>query len=280
MKVEKPSLFFNSLYHMGILKDIFPSLNNTWGRDHGQYHDENVFEHGMIAGGYAGKHWPLHCKRNPLFRLTAYLHDVGKSEPNVKDGAIHFYDHEQKGYDMLRDELKALKFSTDEIKYVTHLVLVHMRGGIKMTPKTTRKLIKRFFELDVNWKEWMGLKVIDRVANTQRENFTKGKIESLINKFKHELDPKPRANGAVNAYDHKGLAISGTHIQRLLHIGPSQIIGVILDHLLQRVMAEPSLNTLEQLEKIIVGKRNLKKAKQNDDDRVGTLFNVHNDFKG
>ena len=138
MKYKHASKFFKTLHAMRILGYIFPSLDACWEADHGQYHDEDIFSHMMIAGDYAFEKLPRHCKNKPMFRLTCYLHDVGKSEPNMKDGAIHFYDHEYKGAEMLKAELKALKFTTAEIKYATNLVLVHMRGGVKMAPKTTR----------------------------------------------------------------------------------------------------------------------------------------------
>jgi tRNA nucleotidyltransferase/poly(A) polymerase len=265
MNYKAARKFFVALHHVGILGEIFPSLEKTWGQDHGQYHDENVFEHGMMAGDFAGKNYPRRCAARPMFRLTAYLHDVGKSEPNIKDGEIHFYDHEQKGHDMLKEELKALKFTTAEIKYATNLVLIHMRGGVKMSPKTTRKLIKRFRELDVDWKEWLALKISDRAANTKREPFSKARVMKMANKFLHELEgvtyeKGPRdPNGPKPCFEHKQLAISGTRIQELLGIGPSQLIGVILEYLLKRVLTDPSLNTKEQLETLIVGKK--KKSK-------------------
>jgi tRNA nucleotidyltransferase/poly(A) polymerase len=262
MKYENARKFFVALHHIELLGKIFPSLENTWGKDHGKYHTENIFEHGMLAGDYAGKNFPRRCKANPMFRLTTYLHDVGKSEPNYKDGELHFYDHEQKGYDMLKEELKALKFTTAEIKYATNLVLIHMRGGVKMSPKTTRKLIKRFRELDVDWKEWLSLKVSDKAANTSKEPFTKARVVKIANKFIHELEGIPHSkgprdpNGKVHpCFEHKQLAISGTRIQELLGIGPSQLIGVILEYLLKRVITNPALNTKEGLENLVVGKR-------------------------
>jgi tRNA nucleotidyltransferase/poly(A) polymerase len=262
MKYKNARKFFVALHHIELLQDIFPSLENTWDKDHGKYHDENIWEHGMLAGDYAGKNFPRRCSENPMFRLVAFLHDVGKSEPNWKDGEIHFYDHEEKGFEMLKVELKALKFTTAEIKYATNLVLVHMRGGVKMTPKTTRKLIRRFTELDVDWKEWLALKCCDRAAATKREPYSRAGIKKIANKFIHELEGVPYEkgprdpNGKVHpCFEHKQLAISGTRIQELLGIGPSQLIGVILEYLLKRVITEPSLNTKAELETLVIGKK-------------------------
>lgn len=262
MQYKNASTFFIALHEIKVLDEIFPSLEACFAKDHGQYHDEDIFTHMMIAGDYAFAKMTRHCKNTPIFRLTCFLHDVGKSEPNMKDGEIHFYDHEYKGADFLKVELKALKFTTAEIKYATNLVLVHMRGSVKMSPKTTRKLIKRFLELDVNWKEWLALKVCDKAANTSKEPFTNGRVQKIARKFTHELSPIS-SNEAKPCFTHKELAISGTHIQKLLGINASPIIGVILEHCLNRVLSEPSLNTRENLEREIIGKKKVKKQKPN-----------------
>ncbi|NCD00235.1 MAG: CCA tRNA nucleotidyltransferase, partial [Bacteroidia bacterium] len=52
MKTKNASIFFRSLWEMGLLKDIFPTLHACVGHDGGPYHDEDLFEHMMIAGDY------------------------------------------------------------------------------------------------------------------------------------------------------------------------------------------------------------------------------------
>ena len=252
MKYKNASKFFIALHRIGILENIFPALAATYRADHGQYHKEDIFTHMMLAGDFVGEHFP---EQSAMFRLTAYLHDVGKSKPNWKDGELHFYDHEIKGADILKEELKALKFTTAEIKYASNLVLVHMRGGVKMSPKTTRKMMKRFTELDVDWREWLALKVADRAANTSREPYSKGRVKNLTDKFLHEINPEPTEQGMKPCFEHKNLAMSGTQIQRMLGIGPSQLVGVILDWLLNQVIGDPSLNTNEKLTALIKGRK-------------------------
>jgi tRNA nucleotidyltransferase/poly(A) polymerase len=267
MKCKKASKFFIALHGIGLLAEILPSLAATFGADHGQYHSENIFDHMMIAGDFAGKHFPAHCLRKPMFRLVNYLHDIGKSTPNYKDGDVHFYDHEVKGAAMIETELKSLKFTTAEIKYAKNLVLVHMRGHVKMSPKSTRKCIKTFRKLDVNWKEWLALKCADRAANVSRSSQPL-KVQKIAKKFLHELEDKPHKKGPGDqhfydsakqhpkpCFEIKQLAISGTRIQKLLGIGPSMVIGVILEFLLTQVINNPDLNTREQLDDLIIGKQ-------------------------
>jgi tRNA nucleotidyltransferase/poly(A) polymerase len=270
MKYEKASKFFVALHEIGLLISIFPALDKCYGAYHGQYHDENIFEHMMISGDAIPESidkvkeatGSIDDIPTSLLRLTGYLHDVGKSVPNFVKGAIHFYEHETAGVDILKEELKALKFSTSEIKYITNLVLIHMRGSTKMSPKTTRKVIKRFVELDVDWKHWLIIKCADRIGNIRK--IIDGqplRVVKIAKKFIHEFDGVPYEKafnpnrGPNPCFEHKELAISGTNIQKLLGIGPSQMIGVILDYLLKRVIDDPTLNTNEQLIAMVLGKK-------------------------
>jgi tRNA nucleotidyltransferase/poly(A) polymerase len=204
MAYPNASTFFFGLYTVELLDGIFPSLAACYEADHGQYHDEDIFQHMMITGDaipdcidkvYQGKTKHAMGESSPLLKLAGYLHDVGKSEPNFKDGVIHFYDHEVKGAEILKGELKALTFSTAEIKFITNLVLVHMRGSAKMSPKTTRKVIKKFVELDVVWRDWLVLKTADRVGNIRRQKEQPLKVTKIAKKFIHELEDVPYEKG-------------------------------------------------------------------------------------
>jgi putative nucleotidyltransferase with HDIG domain len=257
MRYNKASMFFKSLHMIGALEKILPSLNMLWGLNGGPYHGESVFTHSMMTGDFVGITFSERSLANPMFRLIAYLHDVGKSVPNYVDGVIHFYHHPEIGAEMVEKDLRHLKFTNNEIKYATNLIGVHMRGGTKMSPKTTRKLLKKFTETNVDWEDWLALKVADRASNTAREPYSSKQVIKLRRKFEHELNPQPRdiSGLARTAFEHKDLAISGTRIQELLHIGPSQLIGVILNWLLDMVINNPSLNTPEQLEKLLIGSK-------------------------
>lgn len=261
MRYNKASIFFQALHMIGALEIILPSLNALWGLDGGPYHDETVFSHSMLVGDFIAINFKERSLANPLFRLVGFLHDVGKSVPNFVDGVIHFYHHPEIGSEMVERDLKHLKFTNNEIKYATSLIDVHMRGGTKMSPKTTRKLLKKFAEVNVDWKDWLALKAADRASNLKREPYSAKQIIKLRRKFEHELSPEPRDISGIarTCFEHKDLAMSGTRIQELLHIGPSQLIGVILNWLLDKVIHDPSLNTSEQLEKLLVGSKKTEK---------------------
>jgi tRNA nucleotidyltransferase/poly(A) polymerase len=250
MGYKHASKFFYALNDIGALDKILPSLKAIVGFDGGPYHGEDVFTHSMMVGDNL-------YGEDPILRLTGYLHDVGKSKPNYVKDVIHFYYHHEEGAEMIERDLSALKFTNMEIKAIKNLTLVHMRGGTKMSPKTTRKLLARFAELGVHWEDWLKLKVADRASNLARDPYQTKQVNKLRRKFKHELNPQPRdiTGFTRTALEIKDIAMSGTRIQELLGIGPSPLVGVILEYLMNMVLSDPSNNTPEKLEALIMGKK-------------------------
>jgi tRNA nucleotidyltransferase (CCA-adding enzyme) len=250
---KQGSAFFNTLSKIDALDYIFPSLNNTLLIDGGKQHRETVWDHSMMTGDYLGDKYSGRCQKNPMLRLAGYLHDVGKSEPNFKDGDIHFYEHEDKGAEMVEEEMNALLFTIKETQYVKNLIMIHMNGNIKMSPKSTRKLLVKLAKGDLDHKDWIAMRDADRAANLAKGPITDKKINKLHKKFEHELNPES-GDGRCPVLM-KDLAISGKNIQDLLGIGPSQIVGVILQYLFDRSVIDPALNNREALEEMIIGKK-------------------------
>jgi tRNA nucleotidyltransferase/poly(A) polymerase len=251
MDCEKPSKFFRALADIDALKYILPSLDQTLDVVGGKQHREGVFDHCMMTGDHIKREFKAKSKSNPMLPLAGYLHDIGKKDPVFKNGEIHFYGHEKTGPEFAKDELSELRFTKDEINYIYGMIRCHMQGGIKMSPKSTRKLLKKLREYDIDYKDWIALRVADRASNLAKEPYTQRKINKMYSKFDRELNPQ---NGNLKAtLDVRDLAISGTTIQELLNIGPSQLVGVILQYLLDRVLIDPNLNTPEELTKLIIG---------------------------
>ena len=253
LQCDKPSIFFNHLNMFGLLRHIFPTLDSTVGLNGGKQHREEVYDHGMICGDYMREHYAAACRENPMLLLAAYLHDVGKAFPTFKDGEIHFYGHEQLGADHAEREMKALTFTKAEVKFVTSLIRIHMDGGVKMSPKSTRKLLYKLNQAGLEYTDWIYLRVCDRAANLAKGPYSEKKINKLYKRFQKELDPTMN-DGNTAVTDIRDLAISGTKIQELLNIGPSQIVGAILQYLLDRTILDPSLNNEKKLVEMVVGK--------------------------
>lgn len=237
LQYNKPSIFFKALYDIGALKYLFPSMVKCFDVQGGKYHTETVFEHLMLCGDALSPKYPV-------LRLTGYLHDVGKAESITtgSDGAVHFIDHEDVGADILEVELKALKFSTNDINYIVNLTRQHMKPVLKVkSKKSFRKLLRVFTEKNVNWKDFIKLRIADRTANLAKEPHSRAEIKQMVMSLYNVI------NEPAAAFSLKDLAINGHDIMQVTGASPGPIIKVVLNYLFEAVLENPELNTREEL---------------------------------
>jgi tRNA nucleotidyltransferase (CCA-adding enzyme) len=235
---EKPSAFFVHLRNHKILLSIFPWLNNCYGFNGGDHHKETVWLHSMIAGDWLPK-------SKPLLRLAGYLHDVGK--PYAWDGK-NFLNHESVGAIRVETDLTKLKFSSEEIKYITALIREHMSFIAIVKPKGIRRMLVRFKKEGINWKDFILLKIADRNANLKKTNFKPKGIKFLVFKVYNQIKVKEQPFAV------KDLAINGHDIMLWLDITPGPKVGEELNRLFELVLDSPELNTKKNLTQEIIKK--------------------------
>jgi len=236
MKYKTPSIFFDVLYDTGILKILFPELEAMYGHTGGKYHGETLDQHFKLTGDKLSY-------KDPILRLTGYLHDIGK--PVVYDGE-NFIDHEKVGSEIVESLLTFYKFSKQESSKITNLTLTHMRSIKGLKIKGYRKLLKKFNELDINWRDWFKLKIADNKSNLLTSAYSKEEIKAIclgIYKASHESK-----SGGFQITD---LEINGNDIMMELNIKPGPKIGIILKYLLEYILNDPELNTKENLIKLV-----------------------------
>lgn len=239
LKSKNASKFFYALHDIGVLQDIFPSLDQCYNHDGGPHHKENVFEHCMLVGDHI-------TTKHPLLKLSGYLHDAGKVHAYNKEDRT-FLRHEILGRNAIRKELKQLKFSYKDISYICSLIRLHMRDiGVNSTPKAIRRLIKKLKDHNLPITDWLRLKIADRHGNLNKPDFTLKDIKRKMYKFDSVL-----YSSQPSAFAITDLAINGNDVITILNVKSGPIIGKVLSSLFELVMDDPSLNTKDQLINII-----------------------------
>ncbi|MCT4509984.1 MAG: CCA tRNA nucleotidyltransferase [Tepidibacter sp.] len=227
---DKPSLGFNILKELDLLKYIIPELDKCVGLDQkNPYHDKDVFNHCMSALDYT----PCNIKT----RLAALFHDIAKPECFSIDekGIGHFYGHNIKGEKLTKNILRRLKFDNKTIDEVSILVKEHMNMPNLENKKSIKKFINRS-KID-NVFDLIDLKIADRKSSANPNNIDtilelKDSIKEIINK-KEPL--------SVN-----DLTINGNDLIEL-GIKPGKKIGKILNELNELVLEYPEFNTRRYL---------------------------------
>jgi tRNA nucleotidyltransferase (CCA-adding enzyme) len=229
MKAKRPSRAFEVMRKTGILGVSCPELLEGVGMEQNVWHSFDVWQHGMACMDA--------CVGDPVLRIAALLHDVGKPRSRAfsdKTKDYTFYDHDRIGAEIADPICSRLRFSTEERHRIVSLVRHHLFHYDSWTDAAVRRWIRRV------GKE----RIEDLYALNEAD--TRGKAPTLDPKLLLPLEAlkvhveRVLAEGA--ALSTRDLAIDGHTLMKELGLKPGRIIGEILEKLLEDVIAEPSLN--------------------------------------
>jgi tRNA nucleotidyltransferase (CCA-adding enzyme) len=223
----------------GVLVQLLPEYAPAIGFDQdSRYHTHSVDEHHFEAVQHAAD------AGAPLaVRLALLVHDLGK--PIVawrgKDGRLHYYGrgedqgHEEVGAEIAADVLRRLRYPTKLRTHVTRLVRHHGFVPPKHDPVRARAFLARHgaeLAFDLFAHKEADLKAKGRPADEELAELAA--FRSLVER---ERDAPHRL---------ADLAVDGSD---LIELGfpPGPQIGRALRELLERVVADPTLNSRERL---------------------------------
>lgn len=241
----------NTLHEIGAMKYVIPEFDKCYGLEQNDYHFGDVSEHTLAVLGYHCSHFDP----NLVERLACLLHDIGKIETvSVKDGRVHFYEHEYAGAKMCVDILKRLKYDNHTIDEVSFLIKNHMRtkqggnGGEKIKDKSLNKLL---YECKTQERFDALIKVIEC------DNMSHKSEHNIHNQY-YELWLRSKSEKHRTMFGYK-LPITGDDIMETLHIGPGPMVREIIRRLTNKAFQDPFI-TREQCIKFLPG---IKKEAEN-----------------
>lgn len=223
------------LKNAGLLEYILPELLEGIGVSQvrpGRHHTEDVFTHNMLSLKFCPS-------ADPVVRLTALLHDIGK--PRVvgadEQGLVTFYNHEIVGAKMVREIADRLRFSKKERDKMVMLIRWHM---FTVDEHTTDASVRRFIRRVgiENIRDMIDLRIADRLGSgtATAESW---RLKLFQKRIEEQLAPEP--------FSIKDLALNGNDIMQILQIKPGKQIGMILQKLFEEVDEDLSKNTKEYL---------------------------------
>jgi tRNA nucleotidyltransferase (CCA-adding enzyme) len=246
MKARAPSRAFEVMRRTGILEITCPELLRGVGLEQNRWHAFDVWRHGLACMDA--------CAGDPILRIAALLHDVGKPATRAwseKTSDYTFYDHDRVGAEIAEPIAARLRFSNDERARIVALVRHHLFHYDQWSDSAVRRWIRR-----------VGAdRVEDLYALNEADVRGKGRdfandLEALSGLKAHVA--RVLAEGA--ALSTRDLRIDGHDLMRELGVRPGRIIGELLEALLEVVLSDPSANDRATL---------LEKAKAHLDARRG-----------
>jgi tRNA nucleotidyltransferase (CCA-adding enzyme) len=234
MKARAPSRAFDVMQRTGILGVTCPELVEGVGMAQNKWHAYDVWRHGMECMDA--------CTGDPILRIAALLHDVGKPRTRAwseKTSDWTFYEHDRIGAEIADPIATRLRFSNDERGRIVALVRHHL------------------FHYESNWsdaavRKWMKRvgpeRILDLYALNEADVRAKGRDATpdlaSLSALKEHVARVVAAGAALNTRD---LAVNGRDLMSELGMKPGPALGKTLEALLELVMADPSLNTREAL---------------------------------
>jgi tRNA nucleotidyltransferase (CCA-adding enzyme) len=230
---RRASVGFNLMHRLGLLKQLLPELLEGYRKKQDPSHRYTIYKHIMMTLDQV--------EAEPVLRLTALLHDIGKPQVRRKiEGEFSFLGHEQKSVQLAREIMKRLKFSHDIMDLVTHLIAHHMRmAGYDSTwsDGAVRRLIRGV------GSENMEYLLAFREADLRAHGMDDEKID-LFSDLRRRIEGLRREGLVQSSGD---LAIGGHEVMEILGLPEGPEVGRILEELLNKVTERPELNRKEGL---------------------------------
>ncbi|HQM15855.1 MAG TPA: HDIG domain-containing protein, partial [Candidatus Woesebacteria bacterium] len=226
---SNPAWGINLLDQSGLLPIILPELIEAKGIEQGGHHDSDVWTHSLES-------LQLCPSNDPIVRLAALLHDIGKPRTRaVSNGSITFYQHEIVSSRIADKVATRLKFSNQQREKLFQLVRYHMfHYQPHDTDAAIRRMIKRVGLEYID--DILDLREGDRLGSGARR--TSWRLEELKQRIVDQLN---------QPLDTTDLAINGHDLIQHFSLKPGKMIGLILNHLLEMVLEDPTCNTPTQL---------------------------------
>jgi len=234
MKAPKPSRAFDVMLRGGILGITCPEIVLGVGMAQNRYHAYDVFTHAMECMDA--------CKGDPILRIAALLHDVGKPASRAmsdKTNDYTFYEHERIGAELADPICQRLRFSNDERARIVTLVRHHLfHYTDEWSDATVRRWIRRV------GKD----RITDLYALNEADVRAKGKDASpdlaALAALREHAEKVLAAGAAMSTRD---LKINGHDLMGELSKKPGPWLKEVLEALLEDVTNEPAMNEREAL---------------------------------
>lgn len=239
---DRPRTGLNLLVETGVAEQFLPELPALRLERDEHHRHKDVYEHSLTVLEQAiALEKPRGHEPDLVSRLAALLHDIGKPRTRRFEpgGKVSFHHHDVVGAKMVKKRMKALHFSTDEIRSVALLVELHLRfhgyGDGQWTDSAVRRYVRDAGD------ELERLHILTRADCTTRNQRKAARLRRAYDHLEERID--------VLAEEEKLNAmrpdLNGDQIMEILQLSPGREVGQAYRYLLELRIDEGPLGPEE-----------------------------------
>ena len=223
MAAPRPSIGLRVLHDTGILRYIFPEVNNLGGVDlmtvgEQEYAHKDVFKHTLqVVDNMAA------MSDDVWMRFAALLHDIAKPKTKAFREGIGwtFYGHDILGARWVQKMFRRMKLPMDAAERVAKLVRLHMRPMALVDEGVTDSAVRRvLFEAGHD---------IDDLLTLCRADIT-SKNPKLVHRYQRNYEIVAEKMAEVEAKDQMRAfqsPVRGEEIMEITGLPPSKTVGLL-----------------------------------------------------
>lgn len=211
-----------NLLNTNLFEVVFPEYKGSIAIQHdhrGHHYGETLPQHSLDAlDRYTGN--------DVLMRITVFLHDIGKTQTrSFEGGKIRFIDHDMVGALLVQNTLRRLKFTNNDIGFVSRMIKHHLDfANLEASHHVRNKLATMFIEQNEDIRFFENLAILG--SADQQKNYLPY-IQTMRGFIDYPrimdgndvlfLPPELRSNGLKKARYYQ-LINQGETKQQLLHL--------------------------------------------------------------
>ncbi len=223
---EYVSQTLSEMFNDNVLEYIFPFVSEIKKIPPNSHHHLDLVHHSIET--------VKNIRINkPLLKIAAFYHDIGKpSTWTIEENGRHrFIGHDNVGAELVKDELKKLKFSTKAINYISKMVKFHIYPATLANIEDNTKAFARFVrKIGDDTPDLIELSRADRLS-AQGPDITKEITQNALNHLENLLEYYNKVKTEVK--NPKSI-LDGKEIMEILNIKPSKRVGEIIELLIEQ----------------------------------------------